>query len=102
MRIAYEQCIKQIHNFMVDNVLEDGMDIFSLAYQMGLTDVRSMIKTYFGGLKTEEERAKDTVKQYFEKRREIYSGCDLPSDKVPTSKKLRISFLMLMTFRHLR
>jgi hypothetical protein len=82
IRIAYEQCVKQIRNFMVDNRVEDRMDIFSLAYQMGLTDVRSMIKTYFGELKTEEEQARNFVKRYFEKRKEIYGGCDLPSDKV--------------------
>lgn len=82
MRIAYEQCIKQIRNFMVDNHVEDNMDIFSLAYQMGLKDVRSMIRTYFGKLKTEEETAKDIFKQYFERRKEIYCGCDLPSDRI--------------------
>jgi hypothetical protein len=82
MRIAYEQCVRQIRNFMVDNRVEDGMDIFSLAYYMGLSDLRSMIKTYFGRLETEEEMAKNVVKRYFEKRREIYSGCDLPSDRI--------------------
>lgn len=41
-----------------------------------------MIKTYFGELRTEEEEARDVVKRYFEKRKEIYGGCDLPSDKV--------------------
>lgn len=82
MRIAYEQCVKQIRNFMVDNRVEDGMDIFSLAYQMGLKDIRSMIKTYFGRLKTQEEMAKDIIKQFFERRKEIYGGCDLPGDKI--------------------
>jgi hypothetical protein len=33
MRIAYEQCVKQINNFMIDNLLEDRMDIFSVAHQ---------------------------------------------------------------------
>jgi len=82
MRIAYEQCVKQIRDFMVDNRVEDRMDIFSIAYQMGLKDVRSMIKTYLGELRTEEEQARDIVKRYFEKRKEIYGGCDLPSDNV--------------------
>ncbi len=82
MRIAYEQCIKQIRNFMVDNRVEDNMDIFSLAYQMGLKDVRSMIKTYLGKLRTEEETVKDIIKRYFEKRKEIYCGCDLPSGRI--------------------
>lgn len=82
MHIAYEQCIKQIRNFMVDNVVEDRMDIFSIAYQMGLKDIRSMIKTYVGKLRTEGEMAKDIVKRYFGKRKEIYGGCDLPSDRV--------------------
>jgi len=82
MRIAYEQCVKQIRNFMVDNRVEEKMDVFSLAYYMGLTDVRSMIKTYVGELKTGEEQAKDIVKLYFGKRKEVYGGCDLPSDKV--------------------
>lgn len=78
MRIAYQQCIKQIRNFMIDNRVEDNMDIFSLAYQMGLKDVRSMIKTYFGKLSTEKESVRDIIKRYFEKRKEIYGGCDLP------------------------
>ena len=82
MRIAYEQCIKQIRDFLVDNRVEDRMDVFSIAYQMGLKDVRSMIKTYLGELRTEEEQARDVVKRYFEKRKEIYGSCDLPSDKV--------------------
>jgi len=82
MCIAYELCVKQIRDFMVDNRVEDRMDVFSLAYHMGLKDVRSMIKTYVGELKTEEEEASDIVKRYFEKRKEIYGGCDLPSDRV--------------------
>jgi len=81
MLIAYEQCVRQIRNFMVDNRVEDGADVFSIAYHLSLKDVRSMIKTYFGELKTEEEEARDIVKRYFEKRREIYGGCDLPNDK---------------------
>ncbi len=82
MRIAYDQCVKQIRNFMVDNRLEDRMDIFSVAYQMGLRDVRSMIKTYFNKLETEEEMARNIVMRYYEKRREIYSGADLPDDRI--------------------
>lgn len=82
MRIAYEQCVKQIRNFMVDNIVEDNMDVFSLAYHMGLTDVRTMIRTYVGKLKTEEERIKDMIKERFEKRKEIYCGCDLPNDSI--------------------
>lgn len=82
MRMAYEQCVKQIRNFMVDNVIENRMDVFSIAYQMGLKDIRSMIKTYFGKLDTEEELAKDIIKRYFGRRKEIYGGCDLLSDRV--------------------
>jgi len=82
MCVAYEQCIKQIRNFMVDNSIEDRMDVFSVAYQMGLKDVRSMIRTYFGELRTDREEAIEVVKRYFGKRKEIYGGCDLPSDKV--------------------
>lgn len=82
MRTAYEQCVKQIRNFMVDNIVEDKMDVFSLAHYMGLRDVRTMIKTYLGRLKTEEEAIKDIIKQRFEKRKEIYYGCDLPNDGI--------------------
>jgi len=82
MRIAYEQCVQQIRNFMVGNRVEDRLDIFSLAYYMELKDVRSMLKTYVGELKTEEEQAKGIIKQCFKKRREIYCGCGLPSDRV--------------------
>lgn len=82
MQIAYGECVKQIRDFMFDNHIEDKMDIFSVAYQMGLTNVRSMIKTYFGELKTDEEQAKEGIKEFFEKRQKIYSGFDLPSDKV--------------------
>jgi polyphosphate kinase len=82
MQIAYEECIKQIRNFMVDNLIQDKMDVFSLAHYVGLRDVRSMIKTYLGSLKTQEETAKDVIKQRFDQRKKIYSDCYLPNDSL--------------------
>jgi len=85
MKLAYQDCLDQIRGYLYDGIITDHADIFYTAYSMGLTDIRSMIKTYFGHLKSREETAADLFLEHIGKRKVVYGKARLPKDDTTRS-----------------
>jgi hypothetical protein len=82
MKVAYHETLGAIEEYIYDDKLPSGPDVFYLAYSSGLKDIRSMIKRYLPDrrMKTSEEASHDIFLEKIQSRKFPYDKARLPSD----------------------